>query len=91
MVRYRQCGELLHQIRFPLEMKGKVYRCCVRSAILCGSDTWCLKEHEKAILRKTVRAMYGRKVDDKETTEIQMDIAELKETVDGPAKANESG
>ena len=39
-VRFRECGELLLGNRFPLKMKGKVYRCCVRSAILYGSETW---------------------------------------------------
>ena len=33
-VRFRECGELLLGNRFPLRMKGEVYRCCVRSAIL---------------------------------------------------------
>ena len=28
-VRFRECGELLLGNRFPLRMKGKVYRCCV--------------------------------------------------------------
>ena len=42
-VRFRECGELLLGNRFSLKMKGKVYRCCVRSAILYGSETWCLK------------------------------------------------
>ena len=59
--------------RFPLKMIGKVYRCCVRSAILYGSETWCPKENEKAILRRTeramVRAMCGQKVVDRKTTE----------------------
>ena len=32
-VRFRKCGELLLGNRFPLKMKGKVYCCCVRSAI----------------------------------------------------------
>ena len=39
-VRFRECGELLLENRFLLRMKGKVYRCCVRSAILCGSKAW---------------------------------------------------
>ena len=56
-VRFRKCGELLLGNRFPLKMKGKVYCCCVRSAILYGSETWCLKENEKAILRRMERAM----------------------------------
>ena len=36
--RFRECGELLLGNMFPLKMKGKVYRCCVRSAILYGSE-----------------------------------------------------
>ena len=38
-VRFRECGELLLGNRFSLKMKGKVYRCCVRSAILYGNET----------------------------------------------------
>ena len=53
-------------------MKGKVYCCCVRSAILYGSEARCSKENEKAILRRTeramVRAMCGQKVVDRKTT-----------------------
>ena len=33
--------------RFPLWIKGKVYSCCVRSAILDGSETWFLKVNKK--------------------------------------------
>ena len=45
-VRFRKCGELLLRNRFPLRMKGKVYRYCVRSAILYGSEAWCLMERQ---------------------------------------------
>ena len=40
-------------VRFPIVIGNKVCCCCLRSAILCGSEAWCLKENEKAILRKT--------------------------------------
>ena len=77
-VRFRKCGELLLGNRFVLKMKGKVYCCCVRSAILYGSETWCLKENEKAILRRTertmVRAMCGPKFVDRKTTGKQIDM-----------------
>ena len=33
-IRFRECGKLLLGNRFPLKMKGKVYHCYVRSAIL---------------------------------------------------------
>ena len=91
-VRFRKCGELLLGNRFPLKTKGKLYRCCVRSAILYGSETWCLKENDKAILRRTERAMVGamcgQKVVDRKTTEEQMDLLGLKETIDQLATAN---
>ena len=39
-VKFRKYRELLLGHRFPLKMKGKVYRCCLRSAILYGSKAW---------------------------------------------------
>ena len=63
-VRFRKCGELLLGNRFPLRMKTKVYRCCIRSAILYGSEAWCLKQNKKAIFKENgeramTRAMCG--------------------------------
>ena len=58
--------------------------------MLYGSETWCLKENEKAILRRTeramVRAMCDQKVVDEKTTEEQMDM--LGFTIDRLATAN---
>ena len=51
-VRFRECGELLLENRFPLRIKGKIYCCCVRSAIVYESKTWCLNVSKKAILRE---------------------------------------
>ena len=92
-VRFRECGVIAWKYcKFPLRMKGKNYRCCVTSTILYGSETWCLEENEKAILRKTeratMRAMCGRKVVDRKTTEEQTDMLGLKETVNGIATPN---
>ena len=55
-MKFRECGELLRGRRFSLGMKGMVYRICVRSAMLNGSETWCLRESQMAILRRTERA-----------------------------------
>ena len=52
-VRFRECGKLLLGNRFPLRMKSKIYFCCARSALLFGSEAWCLKENEKAISWRT--------------------------------------
>ena len=56
-MKFRECGELLRRRRFSLRMKGMVYRSCVRSAMLYGSEAWCLRETEMAILKRTERAM----------------------------------
>ena len=42
-VRFRECREWLLGNRFTLRIKDKVYRCCVTSAILYGSEAWCLR------------------------------------------------
>ena len=55
--RFREFGEILLGNRFPLKMKDKVYRCCVRSAILYESEAWCVNENKKAIIEKTEKAM----------------------------------
>ena len=57
LVKFRECGELLNSKKFPLKMKGMVYRSCVRLATLYGSETWCLRGNEMTILRRTERAM----------------------------------
>ena len=52
-VTFRQCGELLYGRRFPLKLKGAVYKSYVRPAMLYGSESWCLKESHMGILRIT--------------------------------------
>ena len=78
--------------RLPLKMKGKVCCCCVKSAILNGSEAIYLKENEKAITRRTeramARAMCGQKVVNRKITKEQMDMLGLKETIDRLATTN---
>ena len=91
-VKFRECGELLNSKWFSLKLKGMVYRSCVRSTMLYGRETWCLREIEKAILRRTeramARAMCGAKLMEKKRTEDLMEMFGLKETVVQMAKAN---
>ena len=61
-------------------------------AMLYGSETWCLRENEMAIFRRTetamMRAMCGAKLMEKKRTEVLMEMLVLKETVVQIAKAN---
>ena len=79
--------------RFPLKMKGKVYRCCdkINNTVLYESEAWCLKKMKKQFKgehRGILRAMCGQKVVGRKRTEEQMDRLGLKETIDQFATAN---
>ena len=56
-MKFRECGELLYGRTFSLRMKERICRSCVRSAMLYGSKTLCLRKNEMVILRKTEKAM----------------------------------
>ena len=91
-MKIRECRELLRGRRFSLRMKGMVCRSCIRSAMLYGSETWCLRETEMTILKRTeramVRSMRGVKLVDRKKMENLMEMLGLKETLDRMAKAN---
>ena len=90
--KFRECGDLLRGKRYSLKTKGKVYRTCVRSAMLYGSETWCLREKELDIMRRTeramIRSMCGVKIMDRKNTEELMDMLGLSESLDKLAKAS---
>ena len=44
--KFRECGELLYDRRFPLKLKEAVHKSHVSPAILYGSKAWCMKESE---------------------------------------------
>ena len=48
-IKFRECGELLYGRKFLLKMKGRINQSCIRSAMLYGSETWCLRKNEMAI------------------------------------------
>ena len=91
-MKFRECSEILKGRRFSLKMKGKIYKSCVRSAMLYGSEAWCLREKEMAILKRTeratIRAMCGVKLLDRRNSEELMDTLGIKKSLDAMAKAS---
>ena len=61
--------------------------------MLYGIETWCLRESEMAILRRTeramVRSMYGVKLVDRKNMVELREVLDLKERLNRMAKANE--
>ena len=91
-VKFGECQDLLCGKKFPLKIKGIVYKSCVKSAILHGSETWSLGQNEIGILQGTERAivrnMCGMKLMDKKSTKDLMWMLDLNETLDQLAKAS---
>ena len=56
-VKFKECSELLYGRMFPLQLKGAANKSSVRSAILYGSDVWCLNERKMGILQRIERSM----------------------------------
>ena len=91
-MKFRECSEIPTGRRFSFKMKGKIYKSCVRSAMLYRSEAWCLREKEMAILRRTERAMIratcGAKLLDRRNSEELMDMLGIKKSLDRMAKAS---
>ena len=91
-MKFREREKLLYGRKCLLKMKGRIYHSCVRPAMLNGSETWCLRENEMAILRRTekamMRAMCGVKLIEKRRSQELMSLLGLKNTLDGLARAS---
>ena len=78
--------------KFPLNIKGIVYKNCVRSAMFHGSESWCLDQNDMGILQRTERAMLiricGVKLMDKKSTIYLMQMLDLNEAIDQLVKGN---
>ena len=90
-IKFRECEELVYGKKFSLKMKGRIDQSCVRSAMLYGSETWCLRDNQLAILRKTekamTRAMCGVKMIEKKRSQELRNLLSLKDTLNGLARA----
>lgn len=89
--RFREGEELLRG-RYSLKLKGKIYRTCIRPAIVYGSETWGLRESELEILRRTERAMFramcGVKLVERKNTIELMNMLGVKECIVKVVTAN---
>ena len=71
----------------------KNYQSYIRSVMLQESETWCLRENEMAVLRRTektmMREMCGAKMIEKRRSQKLMSLLSLKDTLDGLARVSE--
>ena len=57
LLKFKGCVELQCESRFPLKLKGVVYRSYVRRTTLYESKVWCFNENDMKILRRTDGSM----------------------------------
>ena len=43
--------------KWSVKMKGRVYKACVRAAMVYGSETWVMSKEEEGVLQRAERAM----------------------------------
>ena len=56
-MKFRDLSGVLCGKRWSMRMKGKLYKTCVRTAMVYGGETWVLRKEEEDILRRAERAM----------------------------------
>ena len=72
-------------------MKEQIYQSYVRFAMPYGSEIWCLRENEMAILRTEkamMKTMCGVKIIEKSRSQELMSLLSLKDTLDGLARVS---
>ena len=86
-----ECGEMLHGRRFPLKLKGAVYKSYIRLAIPHGSEVWRLEERDMRMLRtekSMLKEMCGVHPKDRKRSKDLMLTLGLNEIIDQLAIAN---
>jgi len=67
--RFRELASFLCSKDISLAVRGMVYDVCVRSCVLYGSETWCMKMEDEMRIerndRKMIRCITGVKLSDK--------------------------
>ena len=72
MGKFRELSPILTARSASLQLKGKVYRACVQSVMVYGSETWAMKGEDMQRLERTermmIRWMCGVRLSDKKAS-----------------------
>jgi hypothetical protein len=56
-MKFREMHGVLCGRKWSVKMKGRVYRVCVRAAMVYGGETWVMRKEEECVLQRAERAM----------------------------------
>jgi hypothetical protein len=54
-MKFRELHGVLCGRKWSVKMKGRVYRACVRAAMVYGGETWVMRKEEECVLQRTER------------------------------------
>lgn len=84
-MKFRELSGVLCGRKWSVKMKGRVYKACVRAAMIYGGETWVMRKEEEGVLQRAERAMVrmmcGVKVKDRKSSMELMSMVGLNEDI----------
>jgi hypothetical protein len=84
-MKFRELHGVLCGRKWSVKMKGRVYRACVRAAMVYGGETWVMRKEEECVLQRAERAMVrmmcGVKLRDRKSSSELMSMVGLSEDI----------
>ena len=80
-MKFQEMGGVSCGRKWSIGMEGRVYKACVRSAMVYGGETWVVKEEECVLQRAMVRKMCGVKLRDRKRSDELLSMLGLKEDI----------
>jgi hypothetical protein len=84
-MKFRELHGVLCGRKWSVKMKGRVYRACVRAAMIYGGETWVMRKEEECVLQRAERAMVrmmcGVKLRDRKSSSELMSMVRLSEDI----------
>ena len=84
-MKFKELSGVLRGRKWSVQMKGRVYKACVRTAMVYGGETWVMRREEENVLQRAeramVRTMCGVKLRDRKSSKELMSMVELNEDI----------
>ena len=59
-MKFRELSGILCGKKWSVKMKGRVYKACVRAAMVYGGETWVMRKEEEGVLQRPRKATVPR-------------------------------
>jgi hypothetical protein len=91
-MKVRELSGILCGRKWSVNMEGRMYKACVRAAMVYGGETWVMRKEEKGVLQRAERAMVmmmcGVELRDRKSSVELMSMVGLSEDIVTLARAS---